>query len=155
MYFMANRQARQHANDVTYQNVIDNPTQGDNNNENDVDKINRNLQLINIWIGKIKAAALALRTQGEMAVRDAPPDCREHFQEINEKIGSLIANINEGPEENQVLRQEDRPANANLIPLVGGRTRQSGGYLYPTSSSRKSKKSSRNRKKRKNKKSRR
>lgn len=153
MYFMATAQERQHANEETYQNVIDNPTRGANNNENDVDKINRNLQLINIWIGKIKAAALAARNEGERAAREAPPDCREHFQEINQKIGTLIANINDGPEEDQVLRPNDRPA--NLIPLVGGRSRQAGGYLYPTSSSRKSKKSSRNRKKRKNKKSRR
>lgn len=141
MYFMAN--AEQY-NDVMM-GIPNNAS-----NENDVEIINRNLQLINIWIGKIKAAAVAARNEGEIAEREVPPNCRPYFSNINEKIGTLIANINAGP---QILTEGEIPR--NLIPLVGGRTRQSGGYLYPTSSSRKSKKSSRNRKKRKNKKSRR
>jgi hypothetical protein len=141
MYFMA--EAQQY-NEVMA-GIPDNAS-----NENDLEIIKRNLQLINIWIDKIKAAALAAQNEGERVAREVPPNCRPYFSNINQKIGTLIANINAGPE---ILPVEERPS--NLIPLVGGRTRQSGGYLYPTSSSRKSKKSSRNRKKRKNKKSRR
>lgn len=148
MYFMASIQERQHL-ETNYNDVIQNIPNGTSNNNN-VDRINRNLQLINIWIGKIKTAAFTARDEASRRTLDVEPNCRPHFDEINRKIGELIDNINNGPE---ILEDVERPV--GLIPLAGGRARQTGGYLYPTSSSRKSKKSSRNRKKRKNKKSRR
>ena len=151
MYFMAdtrqhNGQSLQEIQDLPLLPYTDNnPTQ---NNYYDVDLINRNLQLINLWIEKIKAVAIAARQAqavAETAQREAPPNCREYFNEINTKIGNLITTINTNPVEGASF---DSPQ----FPLPD---RQAGGYLYPTSSSRKSKKSSRNRKKRKNKKSRR
>lgn len=107
-------------------------------------KIVQNLEIINEWINKIRSAAQAVKNAAQSPSAtgaNIPANCKARFQEINEKIGALLENINNKP---IALNGTEIKASTPMAQITGG-------YYYPTSSTRRNKKSNRNRRKRRNK----